>query len=147
MKYIDRWRGYIKENKDTNKIVKVMIINKNNEVLVLQRSKEVKKYSEYWDLPGGHIKENEDTAIAGNREAKEETNLDINLGEGDKFDILKRVTYYKTNYFKGNIILDKNEHTNYKWTNLEEIEELRFAPGTKERIKRGLSSENKESAS
>jgi len=143
MKYFNLWREHIKETKDTNRIVKVIIINDDNKILVLQRSREVKKYSEYWDLPGGHIKEKERTTVAGERETKEETNLDIALSETDKFDIYKRLTYYKTNDFQGKIKLDKNEHTSYKWATLKEIEDLKFAPGTKERVRRALTNENK----
>jgi molecular chaperone GrpE len=57
--------------------IKAVVLNEENEVLILRRSKNnlfgVGKY----DLPGGHIQENESYKDSIKREVKEETGLDV----------------------------------------------------------------------
>ena len=70
-------KGSCKDMEDTNKVVKVVLVNENNEVLLLTRSKNLLKFAGDLDLPGGHIKENESEIKGLKREVKEETDLDI----------------------------------------------------------------------
>jgi ADP-ribose pyrophosphatase YjhB (NUDIX family) len=52
---------------------------KKRKILLLKRN--VKPYKGFWHLIGGHVKANESLKEALKREFKEETNLDIEVGE------------------------------------------------------------------
>ncbi len=58
-------------------IIHTVIANGKGEILILQRSKNNKVLPEYWDVPGGTLKDGEDPAQGAIRETKEETGLDI----------------------------------------------------------------------
>jgi len=62
---------------DSDTIAKIVILDNNGRALMLKRSKHLKKYANKWDLPGGHLHENESIIAGLKREVKEETNLDI----------------------------------------------------------------------
>ena len=47
------------EKKDTDKIAKA-VVTKDGKALLLKRSNYMKKYAGEWDLPGGHVQEEED---------------------------------------------------------------------------------------
>lgn len=56
-----------------------VVIEREGEIVLVQRGKE--PYKDRWALPGGFVEENERTEEAAKREAKEETNLKINIKE------------------------------------------------------------------
>ena len=66
--------------------VKVLLINSKDEILVGF------SYNTYQFI-GGHVEKNEDLINALNREAKEETGIDLNLDNIIPF--AKRIAYYK----------------------------------------------------
>lgn len=72
-------RKHIKELKKRKPplIVVNAVIQKDDEVLLIQRSKEPAKGS--WVVPGGHVKYNEELEEAVIREVKEETGLEVNI--------------------------------------------------------------------
>ena len=61
--------------------IKAVVFNKDNEVLLLKRNKDSKFSGGRYDLPGGHIEENESLKDSLLREIKEETELDTTFGE------------------------------------------------------------------
>ncbi len=61
--------------------IKAVVLNRANEVLVLRRSQANKYGIGKYDLPGGHIEENEGLRSSILREIKEETGLDATMGE------------------------------------------------------------------
>ena len=61
--------------------IKAVVLNEKNEVLILRRSKDNKYSVGKYDLPGGHIEENEGLKDSVLREIKEETGLVANFGE------------------------------------------------------------------
>ena len=67
-----------KIEEDSKNVAKVVLIKKPNSVLFLKRTGYVKKHAGEWDLPGGHLKTNEDPIDGLIREVKEETNLKLN---------------------------------------------------------------------
>tara|TARA_R110000824_G_scaffold3106_6_gene14264 strand:- start:2436 stop:3683 length:1248 start_codon:yes stop_codon:yes gene_type:complete len=106
--------------KDTKNVSKVIIFNKKNEILLLRRADKEKK----WDLPGGHVQEGENFTDGASRETKEETNLDISsikLVKTDKKDRI--IKYFTAKKHNGNIILDPEEHIDYKWIKKEDLNE------------------------
>ena len=101
--------------------VKAVIINKKEEILLLQRNPN--QYgTDVWDLPGGLIDPGEQDGDALIREAKEELDVNIKIIKklpgwsfirlGDKKEI--SVQNYLCKIASGNIKLS-NEHKNYKW--------------------------------
>lgn len=104
-------------------------IDKNGEILVLT------DHQLGVDLPGGKIKEGEsDVTEALKREVKEETGLEIEVGEpfttwmvefppdhrnqGKVF-----LVGYKCKYLAGEVVLS-DEHTEYKWVNKDNYQQL-----------------------
>ena len=126
-----------KETEDIPLSTKAIILNKNGEVLILKDSS-----TTWWDLPGGHIKEDETTEDGLIREVKEETGIILNkteqlfakellLGKPPK----KRIVIF----FDSRIISDhvhlSSEHTDYKFIEKEEIDSFNlgvFGPILKE---------------
>lgn len=93
------------ELKDINKEVKrskILIINSNNEILLGFGN-------ENYQLPGGHVEENETFEDCIIREVKEETGIDINLKTKKPFIVIKYMckdypdagenTMYIANYY------------------------------------------------
>jgi len=117
------------EAKDVNKFAKVVILNKNNQILLLKRSD--KPYN--WDLPGGHLKKGEEFASAAKRETKEETNLIISGLKHVK--TVENLRFYKTNNYKGQIKLDFDENTDYKWVKTDNLDDFKMKRGFKAEIK------------
>lgn len=55
------------------------IYEKNAKILLLKRN--VEPFKGFWHAVGGHVEENETLKEALKREFKEETNLDVEVGE------------------------------------------------------------------
>ena len=114
------------DNDDTENVAKVIIFDDNNQILLLKRSDGNKK----WDLPGGHLKKGENYEQGAVREAKEETNLEISglkhVKTKEKDRIIK---YFKTNKYNGEISLDPEEHIDYKWVKIEDLDQYSIIKG------------------
>lgn len=112
--------------------VKAFLKNKDGKYLIVHRSSDkYGKTSGSWDIVGGRIEPGTSLLENLKREIKEEVNLDI-ISEPlliQAQDIIPsedrhivRLTY--TSLSDGELILDKNEHDDYKWLTLDEIKEL-----------------------
>ena len=108
------------DENDTKNVSKVLIFNKNDEILLLKRADE----QQNWDLPGGHIQKGENFVDGAKRETKEETNLDISGLKSVKTDEKDRIVkYFKANKYNGKISLDPEEHMDYKWVKIEDLDQ------------------------
>ncbi|HUS26421.1 MAG TPA: NUDIX hydrolase [Nevskiaceae bacterium] len=58
-------------------VAKVIIVNQNNEILLLRRSKTDTRRPGQWDLPGGWVDEGEEVGAAAVREAQEEAGINL----------------------------------------------------------------------
>ena len=118
---LENWRKYISEGEkrvDSDKIAKAVIYDENK-VLIVKRSENLEKHAGEWDLPGGHIHEGEGDIEGLKREVKEETGLDIASPEMVLDDGRKK--YYKTREYSGTIEIS-DEHTEYEWVTIEELD-------------------------
>ncbi|WP_313525362.1 NUDIX hydrolase [Anaerotignum sp.] len=110
--------------------VKAVIV-KDNKVLVLTRSRGEMECSymnshQKWDLPGGGLHFYERSQEGLQREIKEETDLDVFVGEPvSLFDVIKNhihlcIFTYACRWKNGEVALS-DEHEGYFWMTREEV--------------------------
>jgi len=115
----ENWRHYILEDMDTEQVRKAVLVNDEDKILILKSSDLNVKHAGEWDLPGGHIHEGEGDIEGLKREVKEETGLDIASPEMVLDDGRKK--YYKSREYSGTIEIS-DEHTEYRWVTIEELD-------------------------
>ncbi|GGE29542.1 NUDIX hydrolase [Streptococcus himalayensis] len=104
--------------------------------LVIKRSMikrgEVNTYPGYYDIPGGRVEYLELPRKAARRESMEEVNQDVQLGaivhedsnvDEEKKLVFTRLVYEATLVSERPIILDPEEHSDYRW--IESLKELK----------------------
>ena len=110
--------------KDLDTVVKIVLLNRENKVLFLKRSKSVKKYPGEWDLPGGHLQAGEEgkLVVGLKREVQEETNFSLNFAP-KKLKTLENIHFFyqKENFSETDIRVDPAEHTDVKLFSKEEL--------------------------
>jgi len=110
--------------------VKAVIV-KDEKVLVLSRSQDEMNCSymnnqQKWDLPGGGLHFYEHAQDGLRREIKEETNLEVFVGEPvSLFDVIKNhihlcIFTYACHWKKGSVALSE-EHDAFVWMTKEEV--------------------------
>ena len=104
---------------DTEQVRKAVLVNDEDKILILKSSDLNVKHAGEWDLPGGHIHEGEGDIEGLKREVKEETGLDIASPEMVLDDGRKK--YYKSREYSGTIEIS-DEHTEYRWVTIEELD-------------------------
>ena len=89
-----------------------------------------------WELPGGKVEKGEFFADALVREIKEETNLDVKVGdfaEAVQNDYMHKRTVQVMMYLcdvKGEVKIS-DEHTDWMWADLEKIKSLEISTSLK----------------
>tara|TARA_Y100000592_G_scaffold99283_1_gene174769 strand:+ start:1268 stop:1672 length:405 start_codon:yes stop_codon:yes gene_type:complete len=106
--------------KDVDTVAKAVIIDEKGRVLMLKRSKDLDKYPEKWDLPGGHLKEKENLIKGLKREVEEETSLKIR--DPELFHQDKKTYFFITKYDSRKIKLS-HEHTAYSFIDKKALSE------------------------
>ena len=123
---------YEHQEDDTDKVAKVVVLDKNNQILLLKRA-----YAPYdWDLPGGHLKKDEGAEDGAKRETKEETNL--NISDLKHLKTKENVKFYKTETDKSEVTVDPKEHTEYKWVKVSDLKDYKMHSGAKSVIKMAI---------
>jgi len=139
------WRKFINEGEEMDKheVSKVMIVD-DDKTLVLLRSPDSHWKPLYWDFPGGHLKDDETWQEGAIREVKEETDLDVTGLQEISFENQeKRIKFFKTTSFSGDITLDTTENEDYMWLKFEDISNYdKLTPNVKKLIKREFDGEN-----
>jgi ADP-ribose pyrophosphatase YjhB (NUDIX family) len=91
---------------------------KNGKILLLKRN--VEPFKGCWHVVGGHVEENESLKAAVKREFKEETDLDIAVGDvidarfEETFDRIKVIVAFEVKSAEGEISLN-SENEAYGW--------------------------------
>ena len=126
----------------TVKLIAHTLIEKDGKYLLIKRSK-IKRglpnvYPSYWDIPGGSVEENELPREAALREAIEEVNQKLRINkiihEDSQFDASKDTVFTRLVYAgeileERDVILDPEEHTDFKWiSSLKDIESNLVVP-------------------
>lgn len=123
-------------NKPYGLTVRGIIKNDANEILIVKRHPKSKTDPEMWELPGGKVESGEFFADALVREIKEETNLDVKIGdfaEAIQNDYAHKRTVQIMMYLcdvKGEIKISE-EHTEWMWASLEKIKGLEISTSLK----------------
>lgn len=107
----------------------VLVFNSQGQILFLRRSWKSNFEPSKLGLPGGHVDPGEQPLQAAYRELKEETGLaafHLTPLTERKFDD-KEIYYYSAVLTNTDeeiplIVLDEDEHTNYEFKSLEEVE-------------------------
>ena len=124
--YIDRLKDTLSGKSNGKEKYAYSIVINNGKILLLRRSILDSNPSQ-WSLPGGHVDSGEDFNEAAKRELREETNLDADectlVFVKDKPEV--EVHYFLCNVSNQDLMmLDNNEHYNYKWCNYQEWNDL-----------------------
>ena len=112
--------------------VRGVIKNNNGEILIVKRHPKSKTDPEMWELPGGKVEKGEHFADALVREIKEETNLDVNVGdfcEAVQNDYMHKRTVQLMMYLEdgeGSVKIS-DEHTEFMWASMEKIKTLEIS--------------------
>ena len=122
----------------------IIILNKNNEILLLLRNSDKEKADSdmrlegTWTLPAGKIKLNETIMSAASRKLKEETNLDSNdfeiiciqddINEYAHFVTLGLICNLYSNEIK---LSNTEEHVEYKFYNINNLPDNLCEPSKK----------------
>jgi ADP-ribose pyrophosphatase YjhB (NUDIX family) len=103
----------------------VLLKVKNKYLLVQEK---LKKVYGLWNLPAGHVDEDETLQEAAKREAEEETGLKVKIGKellvttGDNADV--EVHIFAGEIIGGELTLHSEEVLDVKWFGAKEIENL-----------------------
>lgn len=118
-----------------------VVKNKKDEILVLRRHPKSKTNPHKWELPGGKIENGEFFDKALIREVKEETDLDVKVGdfcEAVQDDYPHRRTVQLIMYAKditGDVKIS-DEHDDWMWASIDEIKSLDITPSLEKIIEK-----------
>lgn len=137
--FMESWKRYMKENsRDTEMVAVVVLFNDKDQALLLLRNPEDTEQwmPGKWALPGGHLHVGEHPKDGAIREVYEETALIVHGLQ--KLKKQERATFYTTRSYRGEIVLDTVENTDYAWVGLDELDDYDTVPGLKKTINQAL---------
>lgn len=108
------------------KYADILVFNQRGELLLLQRSSTDPSNAMKWGVPGGHVDYGEDCLTAAKRELLEETGIKKSeyLSQvGEYEDDKVHIKYYRTYCQDPLILLDNEEHHDYKWIDVRDIDD------------------------
>ena len=121
--------------------VRGVIKNGYGEILIVKRHPKSRTDPEMWELPGGKVEMGEHFADALVREIKEETNLDVNVGdfcEAIQNDYSHKRTVQLMMYLDdvGGDVKISEEHTEFMWASLDKIRTLEISTSLEKLLKK-----------
>ncbi len=105
--------------KDSSTVCKAIITDDKGRVLLLKRTRYMKKFANTWDLPGGHVHEGESNVAGLRREVTEETDLDLSAVEFSKTVDNRHFFVCKVDNFD---IKLSNEHSEYLFREVDDLD-------------------------
>jgi 8-oxo-dGTP diphosphatase len=121
--------------------VRGVIKNDSGEILIVKRHPKSKTDPEMWELPGGKVEKGEHFADALVREIKEETDLDVSVGdfcEAVQNDYSHKRTVQLMMYLtdvEGEVKISE-EHTEFMWASIEKIRSLELSTSLKKLLEK-----------
>lgn len=121
--------------------VRGIIKNDKDEILIVKRHPKSRTDPEMWELPGGKVENGEFFADALVREIKEETNLDVEVGdfaEAIQNDYPHKRTVQLMMYLsdiRGEVKISE-EHTEWMWASIEKIKTLEISTSLNKVLKK-----------
>lgn len=112
-------------------VVAAIIYNSKNKVLITKRPEHI-HLGGLWEFPGGKVENGESYKSALIREIKEETNLDISVGDlfwRESADFTKKqvhIFFYKCELVNENQKIICNEIDDYRWLYKEDLKDYTF---------------------
>ena len=109
------------------------IIKKDDQYLILLRAKKCKHFPNVWDFPGGKVEAGESFLQAAFREAKEESNLNVEISQEIKHSRFQNENYdlsfhyFEAKSYTGDVKISE-DHDDFKWASKEELEKLELSP-------------------
>lgn len=116
-------------------VSKCVLLNEENKILILKRTNYKNDGTEnLWDLPGGSVDLDENVNLSIRREVREELNIEIEEAEVFSIDSGKGiptgqfifVLFYSRKFDLKNGIKLSNEHSEFKWIPVNEIDDYKF---------------------
>jgi 8-oxo-dGTP pyrophosphatase MutT (NUDIX family) len=113
-------QDYIIESANDTKYANMIVVSKDNKILILRRANYMKKFKSLWGFPGGHISKNDnDPKEAAIRELKEETKIDLSFAEKAHIKEFKNIDdtfyYYLVQLENDYEVKISKEHSKYEW--------------------------------
>lgn len=121
--------------------VRGIIKNDNDEILIVKRHPKSRTDPEMWELPGGKVEKGEDFDVALIREIKEETALDVKIGdfcEAVQNDYMHKRTVQIMMYLedmKGEVEIS-DEHIDWMWASLDTLKTLELSTSLQKVLKK-----------
>ncbi len=119
-------------------IVHSILFNNKGQALIVKRSEKNDVLPNFWDIPGGTLEDGEDPALGAIREVKEETGLiiqppdlffytsNVDKTKDKQFIRLIFISKIKSSNLT-KIVVDPDEHDDFKWINLNEAGNYKLA--------------------
>lgn len=130
-KVINNIKDFFNPSTTIQEFADVIVFNDNFEILLLKRANGIKIEPNKWWLPGGHMELNEEPVVAAYRELQEETAITHDISEFNKIDTISNanrlVHYYTTFLNNDNVVIDLDEHSQYKWVNIFDLKDMELA--------------------
>lgn len=119
-----------------------ILFNENGELLLLKRSTWEDDHQGAWVIPGGHVDLGEDFESAALRELWEESGFrpENCKNVGNYIDDKVHIEYYQgvINTKEQSPLLDVNESRDYRWINLDDIDDYNMIFNMKDNVKKIL---------
>lgn len=119
-------------------LARIIVANKNGQILIVRRSKTAPRRALTWEMPGGIIEPEEDPKATALRELQEEAGLAITSADyvyaGTSPDYKYTAFFFFANSDDQQVTLSY-EHDQYQWVNLDKAIEMVAVDGYKKALK------------